>query len=153
MTNKADLEDLESGEGRKTEDDDRPVEGEAQEPSSPQPRQRPKRVELQVDLRYFFSHEELRDIGMDMAKTEIHRNDLKATLDSIGSDYRSKIKADELVIKDCAMKIKNGFEYRRTECFKLVDYGAAIVSIFRKDDGELVEERPMTPAEKQVPMF
>jgi phosphoribosylaminoimidazole (AIR) synthetase len=112
-----------------------------------------KRVELQVDLKYYFTEEEMRDLMMEMAKTNIHRNDLEDTLKKVGADYRAKIQEDEGVINKNARLINNGFEYRRTEAYKLLDYGVGIVSIFRKDNGILIEERPMTDSEKQVPLI
>jgi len=109
--------------------------------------------EISVDLKHHFTEEELRDLMMEMARQEIRRNELKETLKNLGADYRSRMQDAEKIIKDDARKISNGFEYRPTECLKIMDFGVGIVTFIRKDTQEVVEERPMTDAEKQVPLI
>lgn len=45
--------------------------------------------------------------------------------------------------------LANGYEYRPVECVESRDFESATIRITRTDTGEIVEDRPMTPAERQ----
>lgn len=70
--------------------------------------------------------------------------------------YKSQVKAKltELTgrMDGILAQIRDGKEYRNVLCEELHDYAACEVRIYRTDNQQLVECRPMTAAEKQMSM-
>uniref|UniRef100_A0A6M3ILQ3 Uncharacterized protein n=1 Tax=viral metagenome TaxID=1070528 RepID=A0A6M3ILQ3_9ZZZZ len=121
--------------------------------TTPPVRKKVSKKDIMADLRYEFTPAEMQSLSMELANEEIRRKRLKDALADVSATYRSKIKSAEMGISERATKISNGFEYRQTECTQIMDYMAGIVTIIRKDLDEVVEERPMSEAEKQVPLI
>lgn len=65
------------------------------------------------------------------------------------ADYRARIKVMEGELSELRKSKATGTQRRSVACREVPDYKKGTVTIFRKNSGELVEERTMLPDERQ----
>ncbi len=100
-------------------------------------------------LKHELTTDELQEIGKRMAKALLDLADAQDELKSVQGQIKSRITIAEATAKQCAEKVRSGYEYRQTPCIAIYDYDAARVKYVREDTGELLSERSMTDDERQ----
>lgn len=103
---------------------------------------KPRRVSRELDCK--LTDKEKLELGDQLASALTEYDDKQ--------DEKQKITADQKpitkLIKQLQKKIKNGVEQRTASC-EVIEGPGANIKIIRTDTREVVEERPMTPAEAQ----
>ncbi len=66
---------------------------------------------------------------------------------------KSKIEERQDRIADLLRVCDERLEHRRVDCEERCDYEAGAAIVYRLDNGEVVEERPLTLEERQAPLF
>ena len=64
--------------------------------------------------------------------------------------FKDKIEKHQLDARTASRFIANGYEMRNIDCVKVIDYENDVVTITRKDTGEVVEERKLHESERQM---
>jgi len=101
-------------------------------------------------LKYAFTHDELHQKGVDLARMNSEMLSLDNEKKSIVADFKAKIEGKTAEIELVSNHINNGYEYRRIECeIRFNDPNAGFKTIVRKDNGEVVRKEPMTEDELQ----
>ena len=101
-------------------------------------------------LRYDFTPDELRKMGLDMANAAQKVRVIDDQFKAAKENFKDKIAKEELIVKQSSWHISQGFEMRDIECEKLINYKKGIVTFTRLDTGEVVEERDIRDEERQM---
>ncbi len=88
----------------------------------------------------------------DLAKLLDDIHALEDQLVSIKADFKAKLEKCEADIRVSQRLVRDKYEYRNVECDVEYNYLTLMVKITRKDTAEIVEERKMSLAEKQMTM-
>lgn len=105
---------------------------------------------VMLKLKTALSSDEKSEMGMELATLNQERQQLEATKKEVAAEYTAKIKRCDSLITEKATMLGNGFEMREVTCTKTFDSPRkGWVQTHRNDNGEKVEERPMTPEESQ----
>ena len=99
-----------------------------------------------------FGSEETNERRAELAEVAIQVNDLEEELASIRAEYKAKIKPLCERIAAIRNELKAGGEWVKGDCYKFVDEEEGKVG-FYSPEGYLLEERPMTPEERQRNVF
>ena len=99
-----------------------------------------------------FGQNEIDERRVDLTNVIIKIADLEQELAEIRADYKGKIKPLNERIAKLREEIKAGGEWTKTDCFKFVDEEEKQVGIY-SPEGYLLEQRPMTPEERQRNVF
>lgn len=99
-------------------------------------------------VKFFFTDEEKVKLAEKQSASTIRSGELEAELDSIKRDYKSRIETANLEAVRCAHKVKDGYEMRRVECHVERDFRTHIIKFVNPENGELLEERPMSIDER-----
>jgi hypothetical protein len=94
--------------------------------------------------------EEIRNLGVALANAIGELDSLDQEKATFMADLKSRRKDARAKMKLLAEKIRTGSEMRLVECRIEKDFLANAVRTYRLDTGELVEERAMTPEERQM---
>jgi len=99
-----------------------------------------------------FTQAEMVDLGGRLAEQHQDFEDLEIQKSAASSDFTARIKAVRLAIAGLFRKIKDGFEMQRHDCLVEYDYNLNMVHYVFERNGlrTIVEQRSMTPAERQV---
>lgn len=100
-------------------------------------------------IKHDFSEKELLELSRDMVCAQNRAYELEDQRKSSDADFKGKIKAEELVVKECSRKVHDGYEMRREPCTVEYDNENRVVRYYRQDNGRLAKERAMTPEEMQ----
>ena len=73
----------------------------------------------------------------------------KDDLDTVKSQFQSKIKEHEAEIASLFERINTGWEMRSVPCREVKDFSTGSIVVFRDDTQEAIEERAMTAEERQ----
>jgi hypothetical protein len=101
---------------------------------------------LKVDL----TEEEFRERSIHLARTLDKVEDLETEKKSVADRYKSRISELLSGLSSYRAAIRDGWEMRDVECDEMMDYENGIVKIVRTDTLEVVDERPITDAERQL---
>ena len=101
-------------------------------------------------LKYLFSENEKNEMGGKLAQCFSDYTEKEGSLKSVTTQIKSDIAKVEAEMGNLAEKIRSGYEHRRTECKKVLDYKLGTVEIIRLDTGETIKGRPMTSDEVQM---
>jgi hypothetical protein len=101
-------------------------------------------------LKCLFSQEELDDLAHDMSVklSEIYEIELEKK--NVTSQLKAKMDNAESDLRLVKMNFDNGFEYRDIDCEVRMDFIAGMVVTTRIDTGEVIDNVPMTAAERQL---
>ena len=99
-----------------------------------------------------FGSEETNERRAELAEVAIQVNDLEEELASIRAEYKAKLKPLCERIASIRNELKAGGEWVKGECYKFVDEDEGKVGIY-SPEGYLLEQRPMTPEERQRNVF
>ncbi len=100
-------------------------------------------------LKWFFTEKEQLSMACSFANHHREKMRLEGELSSIKKQYASDIEKQDAEISSLAERLNTGWEMRRTECEEDKDFSNGTVTIWRKDTGVSVEDRPMTAEERQ----
>lgn len=81
----------------------------------------------------------------DLASIELEKKEA-------ADNFKSRMSKIDKAIGEIQRKLHDGSEERVIECEQVLSFDTATVTIIRKDTGEVVEERPMTDEERQMPL-
>jgi len=107
-------------------------------------------TEIREYLKYFFTEDEIRNLGKEMAQATIQANEAEEQKKAAMAEFKDKIEKHLLVARQASRFISNGYEMRNIDCIKRIDYANETVTITRKDTGEVVEERKIHDSERQM---
>lgn len=102
------------------------------------------------ELECKLTSEEIRNLGVALANAIGELESLEQEKADFMADLKSRQKDARAKMKLLAEKIRSGLEVRLVECRIEKDFLANAVRAYRLDTGDLVEERPMTPEERQM---
>ena len=103
-----------------------------------------------VEIKHTFTYTELNELGERLAREVQIVYNLKAEKTQAIADYTAQIKAAEMVVSQLVLERNQGWGFREVECFvKLESPRPGMAELIRVDNGEVVRERAMTPAEMQ----
>lgn len=103
-------------------------------------------------LRYTFTKEETEEISKQMAIALLSKSEAEDRLKSVSTQIKSTITEAEAKARACAEKVRSGYEYRDIECIRIYDYDANTVRFIKEETGEVLEQRSMSPSERQLPI-
>jgi hypothetical protein len=104
-------------------------------------------------LKCILTDDEIRRYGIAQARANAEIARAEEELQSVKSQYKSRIDAAAATRNDMAHRINNGYEFRQVECSERWDYGANVITVFRTDTWEVVSRRTMTRDETQRKLF
>ena len=105
------------------------------------------------EVRYKFTQEEMKTIAQEMAEAVSRLDNLEEELQEVRAGFKEKMAKAQKTVKQCAAKIRSGWELRTIECRLEKEFATNTVRIYRQDTGELVEERAMTAEERQLALL
>jgi hypothetical protein len=100
-------------------------------------------------LKYEFSEEERNKMAREVTDTLNKIDGLEYSLKTATAQIKSDIAREEANCKGLGEKVRNGYEFRNIECEINKDFDLKIVTVYRTDTNEIVEERKMSPDECQ----
>jgi len=101
-------------------------------------------------LKYQFTHDELHQKGVDLARMNSEMLALDNEKKSVVADFKAKIEGKTAEVELTSNHINNGYEYRRIECeIRFNDPSTGWKTVVRKDNGEVVRKEQMTEEELQ----
>jgi hypothetical protein len=104
-------------------------------------------------LKCILTDDEIRRYGIAQARANAEIATAEEELQSVKSQYKSRIDGATATRNDMAKRINNGYEFRPVECQERWDYGANIITVMRTDTFETVSRRTMTRDEMQRKLF
>lgn len=93
---------------------------------------------------------ELLEHGTKLAELHQELATIENELDTIKSQFKSKIAAVETNIGREVCLVRDRFEYRNVTCERVIDYAAELVTETRLDTGEIINKRDLTEGERQM---
>lgn len=102
------------------------------------------------EVEHNFTADELRNLGISLANAVGDLETLAQEKAEFMADLKGRLKDAQAKVKLLAEKIRTGSEVRVVECRMEKDLLGNVVRFYRLDTGGLVEERPMTPEERQL---
>jgi len=87
-----------------------------------------------------------RELAEELGRKQAAEEELAA----VKAEYKGKIEASEAKIRGNQRLVKDGYEHRWVDCAVESNMRTCKVMVTRKDTGEIIEDRPMTPDEKQL---
>lgn len=104
-------------------------------------------------LKCILTDDEIRRYGIAQARANAEIARAEEELQSVKSQYKSRIDAAAATRNDMAQRINNGYEFRQVECTERWDYGSNITTVMRTDTYETVSRRTMSRDEMQRKLF
>lgn len=104
-------------------------------------------------LKCILTDDEIRRYGIAQARANAEIATAEEELQSVKSQYKSRIDAATANRNDMAKRINNGYEFRQVDCTERWDYGSNIIRVSRMDTFEIISRRTMTRDEMQRKLF
>lgn len=106
------------------------------------------------DISYFkkFSPEELKEMKDELSDLSIKINDLEIKKKELTKQVQMEIDPKKKDVKLILGNLKQKAQYVNEECFKFIDHEDGRVGYYN-DRGDLIEERPILPEERQKSIF
>lgn len=102
-------------------------------------------------LKYSFSHEEIHEKGLELARLSSEENSIDKERKAIASEFKAKLDGKAAQIEVIGTQINNGYEHRYIDCeCHHHDPNTGMKTVYRKDNGEKVRVESMTPDELQI---
>jgi hypothetical protein len=105
------------------------------------------------NLKCILTDDEIRRYGIAQARANAEIARAEEELQSVKSQYKSRIDAAAATRNDMAQRINNGYEFRPVECIERWDYDSNVIGVMRTDTYETVSRRTMTRDEMQRKLF
>jgi hypothetical protein len=104
----------------------------------------------QIPCQYFFTPDELRDIGDTLAQAVTRLDGLENDLKNVKAQFKADIEGLEAEIKKEGFRLRNKYEYRPIECDVIFNFSEKVIFWKRKDNGVVEKSRPMRPSDLQL---
>ena len=104
-------------------------------------------------LKCILTDDEIRRYGIAQARANAEIARAEEELQSVKSQYKSRIDASAAVRNDMAQRINNGYEFRQVDCIEKWDYNSNVITVFRTDTYETISRRTMSREEMQRKLF
>jgi hypothetical protein len=102
------------------------------------------------NLQVHLTDAELLAVGREQAAALTRRNKHEEALNTFKAQIKADVGREEETIRKCTSMLESGMTWRDVECVEQHDFDRSVVTITRLDTGELVRERVMTEAERQM---
>lgn len=99
-----------------------------------------------------FTPEEITEIKSELSDTSIKINDIEEEKKAQSEIFKSRLKPLYKEKQESLKKIKNKSEYVEENCFKFINHASSTVGYYN-EQGDLVEQRPIKPDERQTNIF
>ena len=111
-----------------------------------------QRVEgtVQRSIQHMFSTEEMETLRDELVNVLQQKEETEEELKNVSGEYRQKIKVQKARIANTSGLIRQRYEYRELECFKVLDPTTGRVFFQEVATGRYVESRVMTGEERQL---
>ena len=86
-----------------------------------------RRLFVKEFCKYEFTPKEKRDLSEEMARKTLEREDVEIQKKSAMASFKDKIEKLNLEIRQCATKVRDGFEMKDVECEVIRDYENGVV--------------------------
>lgn len=93
---------------------------------------------------------ELLEHGGKLAELHQELATIENELETLKSQFKSKIAAVETNIGREVCLVRDRFEYRNVTCERVIDYVIELVTETRLDTGEIINKRDLTESERQM---
>lgn len=123
-------------------------ENEQEQPQAEEEKQPTRLRTISKDLAIKLTEAEFAEKGKAAAEKRQEINKLEIEFEFIKKGFQSKIKLAEAELSETLRIISAGYETREVECEEKADFDRGVVEIHYK--GDLYEERPMTPFDRQA---
>ncbi len=101
-------------------------------------------------VRHNFDEVERLVLGADLAAALDERDAAESRLTEVKAAGKAEIEANAAAARLLQRKIANGYEMREEMCVLVRDYAAFRVTLTVIDTGEVIEDRAMTPSERET---
>lgn len=109
-----------------------------------------KKVYTSEYCKYDFTEDDKKEIAQKMAMKTLESGELEQQKKSVMTGFKNKIEAADLVARECANHLKDGYEMRSIECEVIRDYDDGVIRYVRVDNGECVRTDDITHEERQM---
>ena len=96
------------------------------------------------------TREEVAGLGEEMAQLNKQMHDLEFEADSVKKSYKTRIESKQEAIDSISVTTRRGTVWEDTDCIETMDFKKGRVITVRIDTDEIVENREMTEAERQL---
>ena len=101
-------------------------------------------------LKCLLTEDEIRIAGDTLARNLDELEVLDDKLKEIKADFKAQIEAKEAAAKVQRNLVRNKYDYRNVPCTLVLNYTGGTAICTRDDTEAIVDDRPMTMAEKQM---
>ena len=101
-------------------------------------------------VRHEFSDQEKLDLSEKIVRAVSDISEAQRALKTFQMQIKGRKQEAEAVISSCASKLNEGYEMKNVPCLMVKDYEAGLISYESVETGEVMEERDMTPEERQM---
>ena len=108
-----------------------------------------KEVEQTKTLKCLLTNEEQKQAAQALAANLDDLQRLENDLEAVKKNFKSQIAELEGSIGVNKGLVRDGWDYRKVNCVKFLNYKDGKVTVVRKDTGEFIEERDMYADERQ----
>lgn len=102
-------------------------------------------------IRHFTADEKVKK-AIEVIKLLIERDEIFKELAEVENRYDVRIQSLKAQSDALMLQVKQGGETKKAECYKFIDHQEGKVGYYAAD-GSLIEERKMTPEERQQTIF
>jgi hypothetical protein len=110
-------------------------------------------AQIFVPVKHQFTDDELRGLGGELAQAEKAAAEIRQDHERARAEFRASLRAVEKTIAELSTKINAGHELRDVEVFQIYDEPRPGWMRLVDASSNVVEEREMTPEEKQHALF
>lgn len=108
---------------------------------------------IRRNLQCNLTQDELLSKGAELSQTMVDIAQLNERKAVQAREMSEEIKKKTGVANNLVRIVNSGMEMRMVECEKMMNYAEGHVLVRRLDNGEVLEERPMTEDERQLPLL
>jgi hypothetical protein len=101
-------------------------------------------------LECIMTQQEIIEEGRTLSNSLVAARELEDTLNSVKARVKSELAEHEKKINVCTQRITSGKMLKEVACYTVFDTDIEKVQTFRQDTFEMIEERRMTPKERQT---
>jgi len=95
------------------------------------------------------TEEEIREASDALARKFVEIENAEAEKKEVASQFKADIDRLKNAARELAAKVRNKYEYRKTDCVDVFDFSKNEVRTYRVDTAQELRKRTMTVKEKQ----
>jgi hypothetical protein len=115
-----------------------------------------KEPEVKTVIREFtrpLTEIEIAEKGKELADKVREYDQVDNERKDVSRDYGDQLKALDAVIQKLAKEVKEGNQIHEVPCYERPNYVDKAVEAVNEETGDVLDSRPMTEEEKQMPMW